>query len=147
MIRRILGISIVSASLLAMGCSSSDDDADPGMTTDGMTTDGMTTDGGATYTAPDTATGSVLQTVPAELVTALNSAGITDLPAGTYTIFSPCAVARAAAHSYRIGTTAGSIGAGRCSYARRAARCDGWYGGYDGHYFTKYNDATSQHGP
>jgi len=49
MIKRYLGITLITASMLVAGCSSSDDDDDPmGGTTNGDTTDGDTTDGDTT---------------------------------------------------------------------------------------------------
>lgn len=99
MFKRYLGYALIATSLAVVGCSSSDDDADP-------------TDGGAPtepvdpvdpvdpadpvdpvdpvgFTPPAGAAASVLDLVPVELTNALGAAGITELPAGNFTIFSP----------------------------------------------------------
>ena len=55
MIKKYFALSLITASLLAAGCSDDDDD-DGGATTDGMTTDGTTTDG--TTTTGTTTTGT-----------------------------------------------------------------------------------------
>ncbi len=48
MIKKYIGITLVTASMLVMGCSSNDDGPSEGTTTDGTTTDGTTTDGTTT---------------------------------------------------------------------------------------------------
>lgn len=61
MIKRYLGITLITATMLVAGCSS-DDDGD-GATTEGTTTEGTTTEGGTTtggITGADFATGAVV---------------------------------------------------------------------------------------
>lgn len=102
MIKHYIGLSLISASLLMAGCSSSDDDADPGTTTGGTTTGGTTTGGSTTggasgYMAPADATAPITDALPAELINALSANNIALADGTNYTIFAPTSAAIATA--------------------------------------------------
>ncbi len=97
MYKRYLGYTLIAASLAIVGCSSSDDDADPVdmmpvdmMPVDMMPVDMMPVDMmPAGFTPPADAAASVTDLLPAELLNALSAANVTIPAEGNFTIFAP----------------------------------------------------------